>query len=282
MSKKSFVQYGQLLCGAALFSLAVNLFIEPCSLNTGGLIGLSQLVSFLLFHDNRLTGLINFCFNIPLMMLAWKKISRKFLIKTVVGVAFQSFLLTAIPVPSSPIMPDVLSNVLLAAIIGGVGIGLGLLSSGSLGGLDILGVYFSKKAPDFSVAKLSYAVNLAVLGCSAIVFDLATALYSLILIGIMYFVSDRVHFQNINVYAIIITQNPEVRKMILEKTGRGVTYWMGRGAFTDHETEILLCIMNRYEVHTIKKLVHKADPKAFFLLTKGNPVLGNFEKRLIV
>ncbi len=282
MSKKSFVQYGQLLCGAALFSLAVNLFIEPCSLNTGGLIGLSQLVSFLLFHDNRLTGLINFCFNIPLMMLAWKKISRKFLIKTVVGVAFQSFLLTAIPVPSSPIMPDVLSNVLLAAIIGGVGIGLGLLSSGSLGGLDILGVYFSKKAPDFSVAKLSYAVNLAVLGCSAIVFDLTTALYSLILIGIMYFVSDRVHFQNINVYAIIITQNPEVRKMILEKTGRGVTYWMGRGAFTDHETEILLCIMNRYEVHTIKKLVHKADPKAFFLLTKGNPVLGNFEKRLIV
>ena len=220
--------------------------------------------------------------NVPLMLLAWIAISRKFLIKTIIAVTFQSFLLTVIPVPATPVMGDVLSNVLLAAILGGVGIGLGLLSSGSLGGLDILGVYFSKKYPSFSVAKLSYALNFLILGASAIVFDIQSALYSFMLIGIMYFVSDRVHYQNINMYAIIITHDPEVKKLILHKTGRGVTYWMGKGAFTETETEILLCVLNRYEVHAFRKMVAKQDPKAFILLSKGNPILGNFEKRLIV
>lgn len=280
--KKAYIQYGGLLIGALLFACAVNLFIEPCSLNTGGLIGFCQLISYLLMGNNVLTGLFSFCLNVPLMILAWKGLSRKFLLKTVLAVLFQSFLLTVIPVPASPIMPDTLSNILIASIVGGIGIGLGLLSGGSLGGLDILGVYLSKKKSGFSVARLSYIINFFVLGLSAWIFSITEALYSFILIGIMYFVSDRVHFQNINVYAIIITHNPQVKHLIMEKTGRGVTYWTGHGAFTDRETEILLCIMNRYEVQTIKKLVSHADPKAFFLLTKGNPILGNFEKRLVI
>lgn len=62
----------------------------------------------------------------------------------------------------------------------------------------------------------------------------------------------------------------KLKKLILHKTGRGVTYWMGKGAFTETETEILLCVLNRYEVHAFRKMVAKQDPKAFILLSKGN------------
>ena len=57
IKKKTIMQYGELLFGALLFATAVNVFIEPCGLNTGSVIGLAQLLSYLLVKGNSLTGL---------------------------------------------------------------------------------------------------------------------------------------------------------------------------------------------------------------------------------
>lgn len=280
-NRRKLLQYLQLSAGALLFSAATNLFVAPGNLNAGGIVGLAQIFSFLISNSTRLTGIINFLINVPLMVLSYRGISRGFFCKTVTALVLQSIFLTVIPVPQAPIMPDPLSNVIIGAFVGGLGIGLSLLASGSLGGMDILGVYTSSKAPDLSVAKLSYIVNLFVLGWSAFLFNMVSALYSLLFIVITYYVSDQVHYQNINVYTIIITKNPQIRDEIMKAIHRGVTYWYGKGAYTGSETEILLCIMNRYEIRTVKKIVHRMDPKAFFLISRGNPVLGNFEKHLI-
>ena len=48
-------------------------------------------------------------------------------------------------VPNTPIIEDVLTSCVVAGVIGGFGIGMVLRSSGSGGGLDILGVYMTKK-----------------------------------------------------------------------------------------------------------------------------------------
>lgn len=282
MKRSKWLQYGQLILGSVLFVLAVNCFIDPCGLNTGGFVGFAQILSWLFTGNFRLTGMINFCFNIPLFILSWKSISRGFFKKTVLSLVIQSVLLSVMPVLSTPVFEDVLSNVIFGAVIGGIGIGLCLLSSGSAGGLDILGVYFSTKGSNISVGKISYIINAFVLGLSAILFNLQAALYSLIFILLMYFVCDRMHYQNISVYAIIITRDPQIKTIITENTRRGVTWWNGKGAYTNSDTEILLCIMDRYEVAAIKKMVHKQDPSAFFLLCKGKPLLGNYEKHLIV
>lgn len=279
-TKKLILQYGELLLGSFLFALAVNVFVQPSNLNNGGFVGLAQIFSYLILGNGRLTGALNFAINIPLMILSYKGISKGFFFKTIISLFVQSMFMTVLPVPSQMVMPDVLSNCILGGVVAGIGIGLQLLAAGSGGGLDSLGVYLSKKAPDFSVAKLSYIINIFVLGWSAFLFDMTTALYSFIYIVIAYFVSDHIHYQNINVYAIIITQHPELKQIIMDTMRRGVTYWKGKGAYTDQPNEILLCIMSRYEVRTVKKLVHQTDPKAFFLLSKGNPLLGNFEKRL--
>ena len=280
MKKSNFYKYGLLICGSLLFPVAVNFFVIPAGLNTGGFVGLAQNISILLLGSTALTGAINFCFNIPLFILSWKSISHKFFVKTVLSLIIQSTALSFLPVLSEPILPDPLSNAIFAAVIGGFGIGLCLLSGGCAGGLDILGVYFSKKAPDISVGKISYIINFFVLGWSAFLFSLPSAMYSLIFIVIMYFVSDKVHYQNINIMALIITRNPEVKKAIMEQTNRGVTCWDGSGAYTGRETEILLSVINRYEVGTVKKIVKDIDPHALLLISAINPVLGNIEKRL--
>jgi uncharacterized membrane-anchored protein YitT (DUF2179 family) len=196
------------------------------------------------------------------------------------SIGIQTVLFTWLPVPA-PILPDVLSNAIIGAFVAGIGIGLCLRGQGCAGGLDILGMVLAKKKPDFSVGKLSYIVNAFVLAISAFLFDLQVSLYSFVFIIITYYVSDKVHIQNINVWALIITRNPEVKSIIMSKTGRGVTFWNGYGAYTDRPEEILVTAINKYEVRTLKNLVKEADPEAFVILTEGDPIRGNFEKRLI-
>lgn len=280
MNVKKVYQYSLLVVGSVLFPIGVTWFIAPWDLNTGGIVGIAQILSYVTTGGMKLAGVFNLLMNIPLFLLAWKALSRDFVMKTLMSIVIQSTLLSCLPSLSQPLLPDVLSNLIFGGVICGFGVGLCLQSAGSAGGLDILGVYMASRRPDFSVGKLSYIINAFVLGISAFIYGLPVALYSILFIILMYFVSDRVHLQNISMVALIVTSNPDLKSELMKKTRRGVTEWNGQGAFTGSDKEILLCAMNRYEVRSTKKLVHEIDPKAFFLLMKGKTLLGNFERRL--
>ena len=278
--KRRIKRWFQLILGSIFFAVATRFFLDPAHVNTGGFIGLAQIISWLVSGTMNLSGIINFAINIPLCILAWCKLSHGFFIRTLVSVLIQTFLLSVLPVPA-PIMPDVLSNTLFGGLLGGIGVGLCLRSAGCAGGMDILGVYLSKVRPDFSVGKLSYIINAFVLTLSAILFDLQTALYSLIFVIVCYYVSDKVHIQNINVWALIITKNPDLKHEINRQMGRGVSYWEGKGAYTNQDEEILVTAINKYEVRELKRIVRQADERAFCILNDGDPIRGNFEKRLL-
>ncbi len=73
-------------------------------------------------------------------------------------------------------------------------------------------------------------------------------MYSIIFVAILYTVADRFHDQNINVAALIFTDVSTVQTEILQKMGRGVTFWNGYGAYTNHPKKILFCAVNKYEI----------------------------------
>lgn len=281
ISKKDLYLYSVLIAGSILFPVGVTYFIAPFNFNSGGLIGIAQILSYLCVGGMQLSGVFNFMLNIPLFILAWKKLHKKFLFKTIISLIIQSTLLSVLTVPAVPVMTDPLASVVVGSVICGIGCGLCLQSMGCAGGLDILGVYFAYTRPDFSVGKVSYVVNFFVEAAVIMLFGLQNALYSLIFILTYYFISDKVHLQNICTYALIITSQPELKTRLLNEIHRGVTEWKAQGAFTGNDKEMLLCIMNRYEVRQVKKIVHETDPKAFMLLTAGKMALGNFERRLV-
>lgn len=283
MKKRTLLRWTQLVAGSLLFPVAVRLFLDPSHLNTGGFIGAAQILSWLVSGGATmsLAGIINMFFNIPLFILAWKKLSPNFFMKTVVSVVLQAVTMSFLPQPAIPIMPDPLSNAIIGGAMGGLGVGLCLRAGGCAGGIDILGVYFSKVRPNFSVGQLSYIINAFVLGASAFLFDLQTALYSLVFVLITYTISDKVHIQNINVWALIITTNPELKHIINNQMIRGASWWPGRGAYTGQPQEIIVTAINKYEVRELKQIVRAADPKAFVILNDGSPIRGNFEKRIV-
>lgn len=280
--------YALTALGSFLFAFGVNLFIVPLDLYSGGIIGMAQIFRTFLMNTVGLSlpqgldiaGILNFLLNIPLFLLAYRSISRSFFCKTLFSVLIQTLFFTILAIPAAPIITDTLASCLVGGIICGVGIGLTLRSGGCGGGIDILGVYFSRKNADFSVGKLGIIINVIVFGLCALLFELPVAIYSVLYAVIMAQVMDKVHYQNINMTVMIFTKHDGIQKAINEKMRRGVTYWKGAGAYTDEETFILVTAISKYEVNTLKKLIHNIDPQAFVIFQEGMSISGNFEKRL--
>ena len=279
-------KYGIIILGAFIFCFGVNLFIVPIGLYNGGVVGVSQIIRTLAAEyfpatkNIELAGIINFLLNIPLLLIAYKSISRKFFCRTVVSVISQTVFFTLIKIPAAPIIDDLLAACLIGGIITGAGIGITLKAGGSGGGIDILGVYFTHKYKNFSVGKLGIIINAIIYGVCAILFELPTAIYSVIYTTFFSLIVDKIHFQNINTTATIFTKKNNIEEPIMKEMGRGVTCWEGKGAYTGENTSILITVISKYEINQLRKIVLDRDPKAFIIFNEGMNVIGNFEKRL--
>lgn len=272
-----------ILAGSALYAGAVNLFLQPLNLYAGGIPGLSQLLRTLFLSSVKSfdpAGLINLLFNIPLFVLAWSGMHKKVLIGTIISVITQTLIFSLVKIPTVPLLDDKLASIAIAGIVGGFGCGVVLSNGGSAGGLDLLGVYLTKKNPDFSVGKLSILFNACLYTVCAIVFQPAVALYSVLFIVFFSFTIDRFHYQNIEVELMIFTHHPEIADTIMKKYVRGVTEWDGKGAYTNENTHVLVSIVAKNEVEEVKKDVLKKDPKAFIIVHDHIDVTGGYQKRL--
>ena len=275
-----------IIVGAFLFCLGINLFIVPVGLYNGGVIGISQIIRTLINEYTSFTssfdisGIINFIFNLPLLFLAYRSISIKFFSRTVVSIVFQTIFFSIISIPKVPIIDDRLAACLIGGIITGAGIGITLKAGGSGGGIDILGVYFTRKYTNFSVGKLGIIINTFIYGVCSILFEVPTAIYSIIYTAFFGLIVDKIHYQNINTSAMIFTKKENIEKSIMSKMGRGVTCWKGYGAYTGDDTLVLVTVISKYEISQLKRIVYEIDDKAFIIFNEGLNVTGNFEKRL--
>ena len=248
-------RYFFIILGAFIFALGVNLFVVPVQLYSSGVLGIAQIIRTLLEQISNgmfpssidISGIINFAINIPLFMLAYRTISKRFFVRTLLSVISQTIFLTFIMIPTTPLVDDILTNCIIGGIVTGFGIGLTLRCSGSGGGLDILGVYFTKKLPHFSVGKLSLFINLAIYVVCAFLFHIEIAIYSAIYMTCFTLVLDKTHYQNINVTCVIFTKQLEIQNKVLSEMGRGMTFWQGKGAYTKENTYVMVTVISKCE-----------------------------------
>lgn len=276
------------IIGSVLYAIGINLFITPIGLYTGGLIGLCQLIrTFLLSVLNinignfDLVGLLYLILNMPILVLAFKSIGKKFFIKTIITVITMTLSLSFITI-DKPIFEDMLTSCLIGSIIAGVGTGLILISASSGGGLDVLGVYFTKKYRNMSFGKVNMFVNGFIFLLCFLSFPVEIVVYSVISIVFYSIVVDKMHQQNISVKALIFTkaETKPIESHIFNELERGITYWDGKGAFTNDATKVLCVCLSKYEVDRLKTIVKTYDKDAFFIFEEGIKVEGNFTKKL--
>lgn len=277
------------LLGAVIHAAAINLFVVPQGFYSGGLYGVCQVLRTLLVQQFGLVtpvdlaGVLYLLLNIPLLILAWRSFGRPFVIRMTVCTAVDSIALALIPSPAVPIVADPLSACLIGGICSGFACGLILTCGCSTGGLDVLGLYLSKKGSRFTVGKFSISFNAVLYAACALIFSLHTALYSVIYTVFSSLFLDRAHQQNISVQMLIFTKNKseEMRSFIIERLSRGVTLWKGRGGYTNEPLEVLCVCLNKYEILTVQQMLREVDSNAFFIVQEGVQVGGHFERHLL-
>lgn len=275
---------GELICAAAL-----NLFIVPLGLYTGGLMGLCQLLRTLLqtyaglnLGPYDVAGILYFLLNIPILLLAYKTLGRSLVVRTLICTVSYSLFYSIIPIPTVPIVDDFLTACLLGGILTGVGSGIVLTCGGSSGGLDVVGLCLSKRGSQITVGKFSLSFNAFLYAACLFLFSPEVAIYSIIYNFFTAMVLDRMHQQNVTVQAMIFTREDEtaLAQFIIEKLGRSVTYWNGVGAYTGEQVHVLCVCLSKYEIEELIHTVNTIDPRAFLVVEEGVRVFGNFPRKL--
>ena len=275
---------GELIAAAAL-----NLFIVPLHLYTGGILGVCQLIRTLMqtqlgisFGSYDIAGILYFLSNIPILLLAYKTLGKSLVFKTLICTVAYSLFYSIIPIPSAPIVDDYLTACLLGGILAGVGSGIVLTCGGSGGGLDIVGLCLSKRGSSFTVGKFSLTFNAFLYAACLLLFTPEVAIYSVIYNFFTSMVLDRMHQQNISVQVLIFTREDEslLGHFIMEKLGRGVTYWNGTGAYTGDNIHVLCVCLSKFEIEELLHAVHSIDPHAFLTVQEGTRIYGNFRRKV--
>lgn len=271
-----------------LYSIGVNWFIVPMGLYTGGLLGFCQVARTVLVEALELSptvdfsGILYLAANVPILLLAWRILGRGFFMRTIVCTLASSIFLSVVPAPSVVLVEETLTSCVLGGIIVGFSLGIVLTCGCSTGGLDILGLCLAKKGLGFSVGRFSLSFNAVLYALCALLFGLRTAIYSVIYTVFCSLFIDRGHQQNITDQVLIFTkdEDPDLPKNIMERLGRGVTFWEGRGAYTGDSVRVLCVCVSKFEQADLYRVVHELDPNAFFITQEGVTIHGNFVRKL--
>jgi uncharacterized membrane-anchored protein YitT (DUF2179 family) len=268
-----------LLLGTLCVGVGLEIFLIPNQIIDGGVVGMAIMAA----HLTRLpTGLFLLVLNLPFLWLGYKQIGKTFALTTAASVVLMSVFVSLL----KPV-PGLTDDLLLAAVFGGVilglGVGLVLRNGGSLDGTEVVAVMLTRRLP-FSVGEIVMFFNLFILGSAGFVFSWDRAMYSLI----AYFVAMKtidLAIQGLeeSYSATIVTDTPEqIRQAIIHRLGRGVTELEGKGGYSGEPKGVFFCVVTRLELAKLRSVVSEIDPDAFVSIEHVTEVMGGrFRKRAI-
>ncbi len=287
---KYLVYIGKILLaveGTFFYTFGIKMFISGLGLYSDGIMGMSQLISslisrFITLPGIDMAGLIYYMINIPIFILAYKSIGKGFLIRTLICVTTTAIFMTLLPTPTVPIVKERLLNCIIGGFISGCGIGFTLRMGGSGGGTDIISLYCIKKRIPMSVGNITLLLNVVLYSICMIVYNVETAIYSILFAVVASVALDHTYSMSINVEVTVITKDHghEIAEAVNKRLVRGVTSWAGCGEYTNQETNVLWIILSKYEVPTLKAIIRRIDPRAFVVIKEGVKIEGNYLRKM--
>jgi uncharacterized membrane-anchored protein YitT (DUF2179 family) len=264
-----------------IFTAAFGLesFLLPNSFIDGGATGISLLIAET--ADIPLYLLI-IAVNIPFIFLGYKVIGKIFAIKTGFAILGLALVLAVVN------FPEVTQDKLLVAVFGGfflgAGIGLSVRGGSVLDGTEVLAIFLSRKLGT-TIGDIIILINILVFSAAAYMLSIETALYSMLTYLSASKTLDFV-VEGIEEYTgvtIISESSEEIRLMIIDKLGRGLTIYKAKGGFEKNgihrEYDVLYTVITRLEIRRLNIEVSKIDPKAFVVMGKINDTRGGMIKK---
>jgi len=265
--------------GAAMMSVALEIFLVPNQLIDGGITGISIMLSDI--FDIPL-GILLTLLNLPFLIIGYKQIGKTFALSTLLAVVLMS-IGTQLLHPVNPITVEPLLAAVFGGVILGVGVGLVVRYGGSLDGTEIVAILVSKRLP-FSVGEVVMFFNLFILSGAGFVFGWNNAMFSLIAYYIAFKLID-VTLEGLDQSKsvwIISDKFRDIGEALTERLGRGVTYLEGEGGFSGEDKKVIFVVITRLEEAKLKSIVEDWDSDAFVAIGNIHDVKGGrFKKKAI-
>lgn len=270
-----------LLITAGIFSasfgfkgfLLTNHFID------GGATGISLLISAL--TEIPLYILI-ICINIPFVLLGYLVLGRTFAIKTALAISGLALCVATVN------FPNVTNDNLLVALFGGfflgAGIGLSIRGGAVIDGTEVLAIFLSKKLGT-TIGDIIVMINVVIFSTAAYFLSIEIALYSMITYLAASKTLDFI-IEGIEEYigvTIVSSHSDEIRNMIINVMGRGVTVYMGKGGYgkkgETREVDIIYTVITRLELNKLNTEIEKIEPNAFVVMNSVKDTKGGMIKK---
>ncbi len=261
-----------ILFSSLVGAVAVNNFLVPAHILAGGLTGIAQLVHHFLPVG---IGTLYFLFNIPLFILGYKYLGKRFVFLTGIGIVSFSVLADTIhfhlTIPNDPLLVG-----LYGGVLSGVSSGLVIRIGGSMGGTDILSLVISRLFGK-SVGSIGFVANVIVVLLSMGIFGIDKGMYTLVAM----FASSRVvnammHYQARKTALIVSSRALEISKLIGERLHRGSTLMPASGTYTNANLGVLICALTHLELADLRILAQEIDENVFITVLDTTEIFGKF------
>ena len=253
--------------------LLTNHFID------GGATGISLLLSAI-YHWP--LALMIILINIPFMILGYRIMGKLFAVKTVLAITGLAICLALVP------FPNVTNDNLLVAVFGGffLGAGIGLTVRGGavIDGTEVLAIYLSRKFGT-TIGDIIILINVLIFSAAAYYLSVEIALYSMLTYlaasKTLDFIVDGI--EEYTGVTIISSHHNEIREMITQQLGRGVTIYSGKRGFgktgESNEIDIIYTVITRLELNKLNTEIQKIDSNAFVVMSSIRDTKGGMIKK---
>jgi uncharacterized membrane-anchored protein YitT (DUF2179 family) len=253
-------------------AFAVKNILEPMALLAGGFTGIGIIAKEKLEVPLWVSNVV---LNIPVFLVAFICLGRKFVINSLVVTAAFSIAVGILP-QWNIVYGDIFLSTVLGGILMGVGLGLVLLTGASSGGVDMISVLVNRYKKNLSVGFVMFSIDAVIIFAGGVIFGWHKAIYSVLTVWIVSTVSEKIMNGPNNAKACIIVsaQNECISGRIIKEVQRGITGLYGRGMYMKRDELVLLCVVSVREVSAIRKIVYEEDKKAFMTTSNVSEVIG--------
>ena len=266
-------EYLLITLGCIIMAAGVSLFLLPNELSTGGFAGIGTIIYYLFKIPLGTTMLL---LNIPLLIIAYFRVGKKLLFRSIYGTAIFSILVDIFDT-----VKVATNDKLLACIYGGVLTGIGtaiiLKYQASTGGSDLLSYVIKSFKNEYRTSNIIFLIDFIIIALNVIFFKkIEIGLYSAIAIFLMGKMIDII-FEGVNFTKIVLIISPkynEIAKEVGEEISRGSTGIYAKGMYTNEEKMMLLCVGSRTEAYAIENIAKKEDENSFIMILNAREVLG--------
>lgn len=262
------------LVGSIFIAIGIYNFAVQAEFPMTGFSGIS-IILYQLF--NVPIGLSTILLNIPVAIICYKLLGKKFFISSIRCMIISSVIIDYI----APLFPVYEGSRLLAAlctgIFGGIGYALIYCRNSSTGGSDFIIMAVKALRPHLSIGNIAFCSDIGIILIGGIIFkDVDGIIYGMIVNYIFAIVTDKIMYgMNSGKMTLIVTEHGEkICQVIDDVSQRGSTILHGQGGYQGDKKQVVMCACSNKEMFTVQQAVKEVDPLSFMIILESNEVHG--------